>query len=197
VRNLIIGVLSRVGPVNVAATPATHADPSPPRGSASDASDSTTERRSPGRGGEGADLTTPAADLRTLDRAGCRCRPSRSPIGSAHRSPSIRCRRETAAATATGLVMPLLQHALAPRPRPGRWLAGQLAHAGGGDEQQFPGVERRTCQPTRAVRRGPDQRPAVGCARPRPGGTPPAGRGTRRTAVPTTGRFRKCRDACS
>jgi hypothetical protein len=50
-RNLAIGVLYRGGPVNLAAalrrTPATHADPSSPWGSASDEPDITTERRSP------------------------------------------------------------------------------------------------------------------------------------------------------
>jgi predicted transposase YbfD/YdcC len=51
-RNLVIGVLSRAGPSTslppCAATPATHADPSPPSGSASDETDIATERRSPG-----------------------------------------------------------------------------------------------------------------------------------------------------
>jgi hypothetical protein len=50
-RNLVIGVLCRAGPVTLppryAATPATHADPSRPSGSASDETDITTERRSP------------------------------------------------------------------------------------------------------------------------------------------------------
>jgi hypothetical protein len=46
-RNLVIGVLCRAGPVNLAATPATNADPWPPSGSASDETNITTERRSP------------------------------------------------------------------------------------------------------------------------------------------------------
>jgi hypothetical protein len=51
-RNLVIGVRSRAGPVNVAAALRRHARdlrrPSPPSGSASDEPDITTERRSPG-----------------------------------------------------------------------------------------------------------------------------------------------------
>jgi hypothetical protein len=55
-RNLVIGVLSGADrstpPPRCAATPATHADPSPLSGSASDETDSTTERRSPGGDGD-------------------------------------------------------------------------------------------------------------------------------------------------
>jgi hypothetical protein len=51
-RNLVIGVLSRAGPVNVAAGLRRHArdpaDPSPPSGSASDEPHITTGRQSPG-----------------------------------------------------------------------------------------------------------------------------------------------------
>jgi hypothetical protein len=51
-RNLVVGVLSRAGPVNLAAALRQHArDPtghSPPSGSPSDEPDITTERRSPG-----------------------------------------------------------------------------------------------------------------------------------------------------
>jgi hypothetical protein len=53
-RNLVIGVLSRAGrstsPPRCAATPATHADPSPASGSASDETDITPERRALRRG---------------------------------------------------------------------------------------------------------------------------------------------------
>ena len=54
-RNLVIGVLSRAGPVNLAAALRRHArDPTPtprhPRGSALDETNITTERRSPGGG---------------------------------------------------------------------------------------------------------------------------------------------------
>jgi predicted transposase YbfD/YdcC len=48
-RNLVIGVLSRAGPVNLAAgTPATPSDRSPPSESPTDETDITRERRSPG-----------------------------------------------------------------------------------------------------------------------------------------------------
>jgi predicted transposase YbfD/YdcC len=81
-RNLAIGVLSRAGPVNVAAALRRHARdprrPSPPLGLPSDEIDITTERRSPGLDG-GRDRGLNLRPLRCQQTAGKRCADRRSP----------------------------------------------------------------------------------------------------------------------
>jgi ribosomal protein S18 acetylase RimI-like enzyme len=117
-RNLVIGALSRAGPVNLAAAlrhhSRDHTDRSPPLASGSDETDNTQERRSPAAG-PGARVSLPGRPSHHLDlhltssAAALSCRPSWSSACASWPSPTTRRKTADGAAAAAWL------------PPPGRW----------------------------------------------------------------------------